>query len=371
MLREIEPATKIFQPTLPARGATDAASCRRTFVYIFQPTLPARGATGRRRQKVVGRADFNPRSPHGERPGVHPAAPLTACISTHAPRTGSDITDAITTRDDPISTHAPRTGSDDGAGAGTAAHILISTHAPRTGSDAMLDAHRFVDAQFQPTLPARGATNQAGLVPPAERISTHAPRTGSDRGNGARGCHLRHFNPRSPHGERLRPTHPGKSTCCISTHAPRTGSDAGRRTVQPGERISTHAPRTGSDRGEGKLTGTQLERFQPTLPARGATTSAPALSVSSAFQPTLPARGATRRTATHKCRRERFQPTLPARGATVRRHQSLPRQGISTHAPRTGSDATSPRRSRPTSNFNPRSPHGERPVPRNAEVPAQ
>ena len=55
-----------FNPRSP-HGERHAASCRRTFVYIFQPTLPARGAT---------RAASQSRQP--------PA------ISTHAPRTGSD-----------------------------------------------------------------------------------------------------------------------------------------------------------------------------------------------------------------------------------------------------------------------------------------
>ena len=78
-----------------------------------------------------------------------------------------------------------------------------------------------------------------------------------------------------------------------------------------------------------------------------------------------------------------FQPTLPARGATGRRRRWLPAAGISTHAPRTGSDhgeqhhcrlaqisTHAPRTgSDPvcedqrliSSHFNPRSPHGERP----------
>ena len=79
------------------------------------------------------------------------------------------------------------------------------------------------------------------------------------------------------------------------------------------------------------------------------------------FQPTLPARGATRKAArlaarphgisTHAPRTGsdapgrmedpmiyKFQPTLPARGATGGRIPTLYAQPISTHAPRTGSD---------------------------------
>ena len=56
-------------------------------------------------------------------------------ISTHAPRTGSDIAGSYNWLGQQISTHAPRTGSDT-----TCARVMdripaISTHAPRTGSD--------------------------------------------------------------------------------------------------------------------------------------------------------------------------------------------------------------------------------------------
>ena len=79
-----------FQPTLPARGATQAglrlwqvaqisthaprtgsdAMPSRNFSTsgVFQPTLPARGATVVEVYNVVAHNHFNPRSPHGERP---------------------------------------------------------------------------------------------------------------------------------------------------------------------------------------------------------------------------------------------------------------------------------------------------------------
>ena len=102
-------------------------------------------------------------------------------------------------------------------------------------------------------------------------ISTHAPRTGSDRALRLRMQPNGHFNPRSPHGERRRVTLSALQLLLISTHAPRTGSDAmsamlsPKKTFQPtlparGATsrfvvadcylcISTHAPRTGSDAG--------------------------------------------------------------------------------------------------------------------------
>ena len=104
-------------------------------VSVFQPTLPARGAT-------VMRFAFSGR----------------AAISTHAPRTGSDQARIRIDRKMPISTHAPRTGSDSGGGK--------NSPPPQ---------------KFQPTLPARGATQ-------SERRSRRF---------------TANFNPRSPHGERL------------------------------------------------------------------------------------------------------------------------------------------------------------------------
>mgnify|MGYP007104507288 CR=1 FL=1 len=80
---------KVFQSTLPARGAT--ISCKISLMFRrFQSTLPARGATRSKNNRNytscisihaprtgsdhaehhegAGRLHFNPRSPHGERP---------------------------------------------------------------------------------------------------------------------------------------------------------------------------------------------------------------------------------------------------------------------------------------------------------------
>ena len=122
------------------------------------------------------------------------------------------------------------------------------------------------------------------------------------------------FNPRSPHGERRR------AVC-----------GKWRR-----EKISIHAPRTGSD-----IAAPQRRMFWQV------------------FQSTLPARGATARWRT-SCGARRFQSTLPARGATADDDGHLLDGRISIHAPRTGSDAFPCPASRAYSNFNPRSPHGER-----------
>ena len=103
-----------FQSTLPAWGAerpahqsedddkphisihvprmgSDAAIIRgKTSSFLFQSTLPAWGATCRRKNFLLWMLHFNPRPPHGERPGYHRRAEAGHCISIHAPRMGSD-----------------------------------------------------------------------------------------------------------------------------------------------------------------------------------------------------------------------------------------------------------------------------------------
>ena len=148
-----------FQSTLPARGATlmafDIETTRLISIHaprtgsdhgggvllvsleIFQSTLPARGATCQRGiMRLVKQGNFNPRSPHGERPhGTVHYMGVAETISIHAPRTGSDTK---TVRVDAwavaISIHAPRTGSDKMIACGFCPSD-ISIHAPRTGSD--------------------------------------------------------------------------------------------------------------------------------------------------------------------------------------------------------------------------------------------
>ena len=102
--------------------------------------------------------------------------------------------------------------------------------------------------------------------------------------------------------------------------------------------ISIHAPRTGSDKTLGAHVDDE-DKFQSTLPARGATASAVRRTSSpSNFNPRSP-HGERHRVRADAQTARQFQSTLPARGATagfqVPRHR---RCDISIHAPRTGSD---------------------------------
>ena len=127
--------------------------------------------------------------------------------------------------------------------------------------------------------------------------------------------------------------------------------------------------------------------FQSTLPARGATRRQGVTVVWTLFQSTLPARGATRSGASSSPHAIYFNPRSPHgerlkefyaedKGDGISIH--APRTGsdrvgvapqvhvhISIHAPRTGSDTVLVVSHRGGLNFNPRSPHGERPLHQN------
>ena len=146
-----------------------------------------------------------------------------------------------------------------------------------------------------------------------------------------------HFNPRSPHGERQKRYPWTDMTADISTHAPRTGSDLS----------SISFPVNGI-------------QFQPTLPARGATTEhyIP-LNLSADFNPRSP-HGERPETAETNAASAKFQPTLPARGATLR--NGLQKSAMTDFNPRSphGERHDAVRILRALRHFNPRSPHGER-----------
>ena len=58
------------------------------------------------------RRDFNPRSPHGERPLVFVALCGTVSFQSTLPARGATAIRRAVSRNLPISIHAPRTGSD-------------------------------------------------------------------------------------------------------------------------------------------------------------------------------------------------------------------------------------------------------------------
>ena len=123
----------------------------------------------------------------------------------------------------------------------------------------------------------------------------------------------------------------------ISIHAPRVGSDLLRYQLYAISTISIHAPRVGSDCN----VGPELHRysnFNPRSPCGERPVQVPVDLSGSLFQSTLPVWGATR--------------DALILGTDL---------SISIHAPRVGSDRSQRLFFYPLSDFNPRSPCGERP----------
>ena len=186
----------IFQSTLPGWGATskfcmsvwfceisihaprmgsDRCGRLRTLreprISIHAPRMGSDHLTG-----VSGRttADFNPRSPDGERPERGVTGVAHGDISIHAPRMGSD-----------------------GIVAEVGDGETISIHAPRMGSDRSRRTRRSRTRYFNPRSPD-------GERPP--------------RPTGRCRCH--HFNPRSPDGERRNRPRSGHRTGYFNPRSP-------------------------------------------------------------------------------------------------------------------------------------------------------
>ena len=195
MLSDFNPRSPHGERPFPARPTSRPAT--------FQSTLPARGATTPRKKRSSTRSNFNPRSPHGER--------REFCKS---------VEDAC--HFNPRSPHGER------------------QERPYP------DAHRHAD--FNPRSPHGERHNPAQLTLYVFDISIHAPRTGSDVALAQVDVGDFDFNPRSPHGERHRFMRSCQSDLAFQSTLPARGATF----CQIGENyytdaISIHAPRTGSD----------------------------------------------------------------------------------------------------------------------------
>ena len=172
-------------------------------------------------------------------------------------------------------------------------------------------------ALFQSTLPSQGATNSS-----TRRFAVSL-----------------HFNPRSPHRERLYAQFNKYFEEQFQSTLPSQGATRPSRKRKQWQKISIHAPLTGSDKKRLILT-IQEYLFQSTLPSQGATNCS--IKSSSSL--------------------ENFNPRSPHRERLFGAMVTDICQGISIHAPLTGSDGFVPYDTVCQIYFNPRSPHRERQV---------
>ena len=191
----------LFQSTLPSQGATAGQETPKADIEI-SIHAPLTGSDHNRKFTIIGKCNFNPRSPHRERQVQSLFTAANWDISIHAPLTGSD------------SYHRK-----------SSFQLCISIHAPLTGSDVDKIDDLLHYVQFQSTLPSQGATSKVADCIVYTMISIHAPLTGSDSyfailiifytisihapltGSDVQWRRDKpdkfYFNPRSPHRERL------------------------------------------------------------------------------------------------------------------------------------------------------------------------
>ena len=147
----------------------------------------------------------------------------------------------------------------------------------------------------------------------------------------------------------------------ISIHAPRTGSDRTPGTGGHHEAISIHAPRTGSDTCAYSQVYSSSD-FNPRSPHGERRQSRHAFGEALHFNPRSP-HGERRAREDMAQRALDISIHAPRTGSDPRPQRTNPHRGISIHAPRTGSDRKKEEENHDSSNFNPRSPHGERRTP--------
>ena len=169
-----------FQPTLPARGATQKRSCKRKRSGNFNPRSPHGERHASTLGVILALYDFNPRSPHGERlfpPERNKEDAYFNPRSPHGERRKSFSTWKAPPHFNPRSPHGERRAPASGRGRRCSG---ISTHAPRTGSDVEIASQRsLILCYFNPRSPHGERLQHRDYM-----------------------MHPRHFNPRSPHGER-------------------------------------------------------------------------------------------------------------------------------------------------------------------------
>ena len=240
---------------------------------------------------------------------------------------------------------------------------------------------RRASSAFQSTLPARGATGAIILVEKVQGISIHAPRTGSDAPPKHGGTRIPDFNPRSPHGERRRLAFRLNPQTHFNPRSPHGERLRAFPSILHSDDFNPRSPH-GERRGYAVVFGKAGE-FQSTLPARGATNvsarrdhcnqisiHAPRTGSDPAdFCPAdaanisihAPRTGSDNQLHAGDGGAARFQSTLPARGATFVTQSIFNALGdFNPRSPHGERPAFRSTHSLDATNFNPRSPHGER-----------
>ena len=238
-----------FQSTLPGWGATPLRLQGRILktISIHAPRMGSDHITF---HIMVGRlADFNPRSPDGERPGHY-----------NLPTFG----------DNPFQSTLPGWGATYGTRYNTAYSLLFQSTLPGWGATFQKRAPRQMWWDFNPRSPDGERPNIVSYDPHTCIFQSTLPGWGATttfRPPSRRGTN---FNPRSPDGERrLRPLSVERMTD-FNPRSPDGERPDGFGCSMGRYSISIHAPRMGSDYTSDQIVHCKF-LFQSTLPGWGAT----------------------------------------------------------------------------------------------------
>ena len=147
--------------------------------YTFQPTHPSRGATAGIILAKFSRINFNPRTPHGVRQHLIEQRSVFRAFQPTHPSRGATIYFAIRKGMADISTHAPLTGCDCSNAMMRSSKRYFNPRTPHGVRPSVMSAAAPTGI-FQPTHPSRGATRLNLKNAYRKLISTHAPLTGCD-----------------------------------------------------------------------------------------------------------------------------------------------------------------------------------------------
>ncbi len=349
----------MFQSTPSARRATHARHAVAVVLLVSIHALRTEGDF-RSSRGSTGTVRFNPRPPHG-------GAPLWLHVSAHP----NEFQSTPSARGRPITTGRP-----------SAPHE-ISIHALRTEGGVDQPSIHNVATLFQSTPSARRATDCCSKSSTSCRVSIHALRTEGDEsliasgeildvsihalrteGDNRHVCHhgtITRFNPRPPHGGRRRRWRRCLPRTSFNPRPPHGGRHDADRVLDSDARFqSTPSARRATAFWD--MTGTRQYGFQSTPSARRATGLRCARRRRfSSFNPRPPHGG--RQYCSARCRkRSEFQSTPSARRATVDALDLHHIRRVSIHALRTEGDVRYRVRELRRRCFNPRPPHGGRPL---------
>ena len=145
----------------------------------FQSTLPMRGATFSMVLLYSDIANFNPHSPCGERPNGGVLGKATEIFQSTLPMRGATLDRLPDLVFVAISIHTPHAGSDASTCCTFQTAGYFNPHSPCGERHELVNDQRQA-AQFQSTLPMRGATAASWGRLGEGMISIHTPHAGSD-----------------------------------------------------------------------------------------------------------------------------------------------------------------------------------------------